>query len=169
VTQRLHMQVVLGAVLLAIVDVPFAMWLYRLFVSTSLHRDWSRRRCKAVQSAGARALAMNAILISYLVLNINILSDPRHFCRTPVTFEIAELVHKLGWDTLLLLLTVDAHGVVLRESPERPDAVVRDLPWRSHWKKLFLWVPLAGALDACKGACIHMRPHFTCALVSLTA
>jgi hypothetical protein len=28
----------------------------------------------------------------------------------------------------------------------RPDGMVRDLTWRVHWKKVFLWLPMAGCL-----------------------
>ena len=138
--------VALGITLLCLVDAFAAEWLRRLLISRRLRKTWSLRRTRAIQSAFARGVVMNVIIISYIFSNAMVLADSEHYCRSPTSVRVSQLVRWSGWNTLLLLLVVDGHGVMLHKTEGREDGMYRDMPWRCHWPKLFIWLPIQGAV-----------------------
>jgi hypothetical protein len=144
---QLHQfHIVFGVILLVLVDVFGGMWLYNLLRSVAAKRKWSARRRTASQKVAVRGVIMNAILISYIVTNSLVLSDSKSFCETTAALKISQFVRWTGWNSMLLILVIDGHGVVLRETPTSQDGLVMDLPWYIHWPKLIIWVPLTGAV-----------------------
>ena len=113
------MQVALNALLLLVVNVPFAMWLRRVYISLSLRRRWSRARWQSAVSAALRATCMNVILATRLGIDGAVLADPGRFCRETVGFGVVVASNAIAWSTYALLLVIDGHGVLIHAQPER--------------------------------------------------
>jgi hypothetical protein len=141
---RFH--IIFGVSLLVLVDVFGGLWLKSLLQSIKAKRVWSHRRRRATQKAAARGLAVNVILVSYIVMNSVVLGDSENFCKTSPVLKIAETLQWQGWNVLLLIMLIDAHEVNLHETPDKPDGLVLDLPWKVHWPKLFISIPLFGVI-----------------------
>ena len=122
------------------------------------------RRRRTIELVGARAAVMNLLLVTHIVSNEAILIDPTHWCRGTALLSAAAFTRWMGWNTMLLLLLVNAHGERLTDLPGRADGMVRDLPYRFHWKKLVLFGAVTSALRAggrstCCGAACATRRH----------
>jgi hypothetical protein len=75
-------------------------------------KTWSKRRQSAAASAILRCVIMNIIITSYIIHNAVVLSNAAYFCRSPVILTVISTVRWMGWNTLLFVLVIEAHGPV---------------------------------------------------------
>ena len=78
--------------------------------------------------------------------NLVLLLSPGTFCDMPRSQVALAGVVWFSWNTLLLLLVIDAHGVCLKDQAKRSDGTVADEPITFHWPKLIMWLIFFSAL-----------------------
>lgn len=107
-----------------------------------------------------------AIVSGQLAVNVRLLTDPTVFCYSKLFMPIVGFLVFMGFNTLLLLLVVDAHGTNLHATKDCEDGTVRDWPWTRHWPKAaFVWLPFSGArhrLTASRHLAIDPSRQHTC-------
>lgn len=78
--------------------------------------------------------------------NVKLLTDPSVYCYSTKFMPATGFIIFTGFNCILLLLVIDAHGTNFVRGDGSHPKVVRDAPWTSHWPKvLFMWLPLLGA------------------------
>ena len=150
---------VIGCLLCVFFNAVLDSSLWRLYVATRLQRKWSRRRKRGLTSAYLRAGAMNTVLFTFTVASSLRAAHAEYFCSPSTFVSILDFLHWSGWNTLLLFVLIDGHGIMLRQNKDgRADGQVRDLPYSWHWPKLLLWGMGEGA-HACQHLpCNHNSP-----------
>jgi hypothetical protein len=143
-----------GFLLLAVFNAFFGSSLHRLHVVLRLRRVWSSRRRRALCFAYFRAATMEVILVVYFCSTCARAAKPSWYCTPSPFIAICDFVQWSGWNSMLLLVLIDGHGIVLTEEQGgRPDGQVRDRPLSWHWPKLVLWIVGEG-----------VQPNDTCVL-----
>lgn len=98
-----------------------------------------------MQATAVRGIAATMIVTAQFAGNVRLLTDPSAFCYSKTFMPTMGFVTFMGFNTVLLLLVVDAHGTNLESTKHRSDGTVRDRPWISHWPKIvFIWLPMSG-------------------------
>ena len=112
-------------------------------------RCWSRRRKWALVSTYTRAVALLVALLTWLLTAAWRAANAESFCEPAAAIVALECVHWTAWNVLLLVTCTDAHNIVLRPQPGRPDGQVRDASLWIHLPKALLWAANEGAQPAC--------------------
>lgn len=92
-----------------------AVQLWRLAIARRTRKRWSKRRLFSFQSAMARAVVMDLILLAAIILNAMMLADPSQWCRQAWAVSVCSACEGFGWNSALLFMVIDAHGTVLIE------------------------------------------------------
>ena len=136
-------------VLAAVVVPPLVTLLVRLRASGRLGLTWSRRRSRAVTHTLWRAWLLVALLAIMLSVNVAAVAFPALLCRV-VPQAIVGAAFNLIWNSLMLLLVLDARSIMLAYPASDSQATVGDLPWRRRLGPvLLLWLPTTGARELC--------------------
>ena len=78
--------------------------------------------------------------------NVRLLTDPSIFCYSTKFMPAMGLIIFTGFNSILLLLVIDAHGTNFISGGGTSPKTVRDAPWTIHWPKVvFIWLPFLGA------------------------
>lgn len=111
-------------------------------------RNFCSQRMTLLQYNNGKFLVAAAILAGGFGQNLSLLLSPDGFCNIkPHQVALAGIVW-FSWNTLLLMLVIDAHGVCLKDQAGRSDGTIGDEPITFHWKKGILWLVLFGEFQS---------------------
>jgi hypothetical protein len=137
----------IASALLLSLAIVAARWGYRMAVASRLQRAWSPPQRYAVATIAGKAAIMLTILASDLVVTSAMLAQPHFFCDMPAVLTAAQLARWTGWNTLLLLMTLDNRAPLLWAAAEGGEGG-KNVQRRSllcHWPKALVWLVIEGA------------------------